>query len=453
MLNLLALGAQLLLGGWLFRAIGLHRALWILPALLFVGAAGAGARRRPGRGAAAEGRRRDAPQLAPPHRHRAALRAARPTACARAPKPLVDIVGQRGGQALASVLILSESVPRARRRGARRGGRGDVARVDRAGGGPEGPLPRRVPRRAARGHAAARGRPAAGRPRLARDAVRRAQQRRRPRGAGGDRPAGRRRAAPGWSRRSSSTTRRRRVVLQALQLFARDGRTDFLPVADRLLRHADPEIRAAALRARTRVGPDQELLRAAAADASPLVRATARGGPRGLRARGRAGRGRRSRSSSAADDAQTSVALARAIAAQPLPVFEDAAAAARRERRRGRARAGDAGDGRGAQPGASCPCCSGCWRSARCGPRRGRRSWPTEPRGSRSWPRRCRTRRSRSSCADSCRAAWPSSIPPGGGGAAAPPARGARGRAALPDPAGSQPAGVVVRRGARRRRC
>ena len=28
------------LGAWLFRVIGLHRALWILPALLFVGAAG-----------------------------------------------------------------------------------------------------------------------------------------------------------------------------------------------------------------------------------------------------------------------------------------------------------------------------------------------------------------------------------------------------------------------------
>jgi AAA family ATP:ADP antiporter len=40
LLNLLALAAQVVLGGWLFRAIGLHRALWVLPALLFVGAAG-----------------------------------------------------------------------------------------------------------------------------------------------------------------------------------------------------------------------------------------------------------------------------------------------------------------------------------------------------------------------------------------------------------------------------
>jgi ATP:ADP antiporter, AAA family len=51
------------------------------------------------------------------------------------------------------------------------------------------------------------------------------------------------------------------VVLQALELLVREGRTNFVPVADRLLSHADPEIRAAALRARAAVEPDVDLLR------------------------------------------------------------------------------------------------------------------------------------------------------------------------------------------------
>ena len=70
------------------------------------------------------------------------------------------------------------------------------------------------------------------------------------------------------------------VVLRALQLFAREGRADFVPIADRLLHHDDAEIRAAALRARTRVAPEEMLLRTAAEDPSPLVRATAARRPR-----------------------------------------------------------------------------------------------------------------------------------------------------------------------------
>lgn len=51
------------------------------------------------------------------------------------------------------------------------------------------------------------------------------------------------------------------VVLQALELLVRQGRTDFVPVADRLLSHSDPEVRAAALRARAAVEPDADFLR------------------------------------------------------------------------------------------------------------------------------------------------------------------------------------------------
>jgi hypothetical protein len=112
-----------------------------------------------------------------------------------------------------------------------------------------------------------------------------------------------------------------RVVLRALDLFAEDGRTDFLPVADRLMRLAEPEVRASALRARTRVRPEEAPLRSAASDPSPLVRATA---VAGLVAGGwEVDAARQSLDGLlAAGDGETALALARAIAAQPSPAFE-----------------------------------------------------------------------------------------------------------------------------------
>ena len=68
------------------------------------------------------------------------------------------------------------------------------------------------------------------------------------------------------------------VVLRALELFEAAGRTDFMPVADRLLDHADGEVRAAALRARAAADPDEGRLRKALGDPSSLVRATALAG-------------------------------------------------------------------------------------------------------------------------------------------------------------------------------
>ena len=110
-------------------------------------------------------------------------------------------------------------------------------------------------------------------------------------------------------------------MLRALEIFAADGRSDFLPVADRLLRRADPEIRAAALRARTRVAPEEMPLRAADADPSPLVRATALAG---LVAGGWAGDDGPGQIESLLADggAEAEEALARAIAQQPSPAFE-----------------------------------------------------------------------------------------------------------------------------------
>jgi hypothetical protein len=113
-----------------------------------------------------------------------------------------------------------------------------------------------------------------------------------------------------------------RVVLRALDLFASEGRVDFLPVAERLARHADAEIRAAALRARTRVRPEESFLRATGADPNPLVRATA---AVGLVGGGWGGEEARAALEGllAEGSEETSLALARAIAAQPSPVFEE----------------------------------------------------------------------------------------------------------------------------------
>ena len=66
----------------------------------------------------------------------------------------------------------------------------------------------------------------------------------------------------------------RAVVFRALNILAKSGRVDFVPIADRLLDSPAAEIRAAALRARSTVQPDESVLRRAGEDPSPLVRAT-----------------------------------------------------------------------------------------------------------------------------------------------------------------------------------
>ncbi len=65
------------------------------------------------------------------------------------------------------------------------------------------------------------------------------------------------------------------VVLRALDIFVRERRTDFVPVADRLLEHGDPEIRAAALRARAAVEHDPRFLESLLGDSADEIRATA----------------------------------------------------------------------------------------------------------------------------------------------------------------------------------
>lgn len=67
----------------------------------------------------------------------------------------------------------------------------------------------------------------------------------------------------------------RDVVLRALELFTQHGRSDFVPIADRLNGHPDRHVAAAALRARTAVAPDRTLLETRLADECPQVSATA----------------------------------------------------------------------------------------------------------------------------------------------------------------------------------
>ncbi|HSO40642.1 MAG TPA: MFS transporter [Labilithrix sp.] len=65
------------------------------------------------------------------------------------------------------------------------------------------------------------------------------------------------------------------VVLRALDMFTEMGRTDFVSIADRLNGHPDGEVAAAALRARTAVLPAKELLLERLGDRSPRVSVTA----------------------------------------------------------------------------------------------------------------------------------------------------------------------------------
>ena len=65
------------------------------------------------------------------------------------------------------------------------------------------------------------------------------------------------------------------VVAKALELLADSGRDDFLPLADRLLDHEYAHVRAAALRARMKIRPEEALLRRKLEVTCPVVRATA----------------------------------------------------------------------------------------------------------------------------------------------------------------------------------
>src|SRR5262245_59444766 len=320
-LNFLALVAQVFLSGWLLRTVGLHQALWVLPVLVFLGAGGVAL--GGGLGAALLLKGADGTLRNSLHRTGTELLfVPLPDAVRSRAKPFIDLVGQRGGQAIASLLILSEVFL----------DRGDMVLAAAAAGLSLGWI---FWTDDLRSHyldlfrvALREGtvQPAADLPALdlssletlftALNSADDAEVK-----AAIDLLAeeGRVRLIPALILHHPS----RSVVLRALEHFAQEGRTDFIPVADRLLGHVDPEIRAAALLARTKVARDEALLREVADDPSPLVRATALVGL--VSAGSTSADDRRGIDAILATGSEEArVALARAIAAQPAPAFEEA---------------------------------------------------------------------------------------------------------------------------------
>lgn len=111
------------------------------------------------------------------------------------------------------------------------------------------------------------------------------------------------------------------VVTQALELFASSGRSDFLPLADRLLGHGDPGVRSVSLRVLSALKPDPEVLRRGLQDPAQEVRVTAAAG---LLAGGEENAQIEQILEEAAGfgTQETRIALAKAIQAHPAPAFD-----------------------------------------------------------------------------------------------------------------------------------
>jgi ATP/ADP translocase/uncharacterized protein YoaH (UPF0181 family) len=319
-LNVCALAAQLALLGWALRVLGLHRALWVLPILIGLGSAAFAV----GGGLAAAILLKGADGTLRQSLHRTGIELLSvpiPDVLRSRTKPLIDVVGQRGGQALASLLILStmglaryegwlalttaclailwialasdlkrhyvELFRSALREGAMRE-RADLPTLDLAS------LEVLIAALNSRDD---------GEVVAAMDLLVEQQ---------------RARLIPGLILYHPSKA----VLLRALEIFAKSDRTDFVPLADLLVEHADPDIRAAALRARTVVAPDEAILRRAARDQSLQVRATSLAGLV-------SGGWITDEAQSTLDELLSSssgearAALARAIRQQPAPVFQD----------------------------------------------------------------------------------------------------------------------------------
>lgn len=317
-LNIAGLLTQFFLAGILMRVLGLHRALWVLPSLLALGAAGvafggglaAALFMRGADGAFRFSLNKTATEL---------LFVPIPDMLRGRVKPFIDGVAQRGGQAIASLVILSEVGLQ----------RGDTFLATAAGGlcivwiAWAADIKKHYLN-------------------LFRDALRAGRIH-----TSADMPAldlgsleslfgalnsaddaevlaaldllaeeGRVRLVPALILFHPSPA----VVLRALDLFESAERSDYVPIADRLLSHANPEVRAAALRARNAVLPDEEILRAATGDVDALVRATALvglvsrdlGTPEDTEA---------IEGLACSANVQTRLALARAIARRPAQAF------------------------------------------------------------------------------------------------------------------------------------
>jgi HEAT repeat protein len=318
-LNLLALVTQLFLMSFLMRTLGLHGAMYILPVLLAIGAGGIAF----GGGLAAALLLKGADGTLRQSVHRTStelLFLPIPDGLRARVKPLIDVLGQRGGQAVASVFILSELSLH----------RGDTRLAVAAAvlcivwivwAVELRPLYIELFRATLREGAL---HSEAGLPDLDLGSLEMLFAALNSMNDGEVVAAldllaeeGRVHLIPALVLYHPSSE----VVLKALDLLALSERTDFVPIADRLLSHADPRVRAAALRARSTVAPDEQVLQSAMKDESPLVRATA---VVGLVSAGQVSEEsqRALREIVVNRDAAAWRALAVAIAARPAPVFE-----------------------------------------------------------------------------------------------------------------------------------
>jgi AAA family ATP:ADP antiporter len=318
-LNALALAAQLLLAGRLMHVLGVTRALAILPLLLVPGALGVAA----GAGLAGAILLRTADGALRPSLNRVGMEllfVPVPEALRSSTKPAIDVLGSRGGQCLASAFILAAI--------AWGGGTATIAAVAALAclvwmGVALGLQPRYLDVfRAALREGRLEG--GSGLPALDVSSLQALLSALNSRSDGEVLASlellegqGCAHVVPAVLLHHPS----RAVVLRTLMLLTQARRVDWLPVGDRLLESRDPEIRSAALRARTTVEPDESLLQRASEDPSALVRATAFAGL--------IGSGWDSEEVwrcladlAAAPSLATRVALAEAIERQPVRAFE-----------------------------------------------------------------------------------------------------------------------------------
>ena len=318
-LNGLSILAQVLLSGWLTRVLGVSRALAVLPLLVLPGAIGVAA----GAGLAGALLLKTLDGALRPSLNRVGtelLYVPVPQALRASAKPAIDVLGARGGQAAASVFILAVVA----------WGGGDTAialvvaltcLLWAAVALALRPHYLNLFRAAVREGTLLDG---AALPTLDLSSLEVLFKALNSRDDGEVLAAlellaghGRARVVPALLLHHPSKP----VVLRTLTLLSETERTDWIPTADRLLSSQDPDIRSAALRARTTAQPEVAVLRRASRDPSPLVRATAfvgliRSGAdseeawNGLQAL------------AASPSLATRVAVAEAIEHQPAPVFE-----------------------------------------------------------------------------------------------------------------------------------
>lgn len=318
-LSVLSILAQLLLSGWLMRSLGVSRALAVLPLCVLLAALGVAA----GAGLAGAVLLKVADGSLRPSLNRVGIEllfVPVPEERRAAAKPAVDVLGARGGQALASVFIL----------GALATGAGDTTVAVAAAvtcvawtgvalslrphyldvfraAVREGTLlePAALPPldlSSLEALFAALSSPDDGEVLAALELL--ASQ-------------GRARLVPALLLHHPSKA----IVLRTLALLAPTGRTDWVALADRLLSSPDPEIRTAALSARTTARAEEGALHTASRDASPLVRATALVG---LIASGSESEEtwQALEDLAASRSLATRIALVEAIERQPAPAFE-----------------------------------------------------------------------------------------------------------------------------------